>query len=188
MKKEKKQNQEVRSAEMPEKIEMSENFEARIKELEILLIEEKASKLMVMADYQNFRKRLESEKNDYRIFATKLIVTQLMQVIDDFMRAKKDIQDKLKGSKVSSEVLNSLGMINSKVEMIIAQNGFEEIPMKEGDQFNPETMEALSTVVLQPNEKSNDNKVVLIDQKGYKHTESGVIFKTAKVIIGKLQL
>ena len=74
-------------------------------------------------------------------------------------------------------------MLNEKIIFIIAQNGFEEIQIKEGEKFNPETMEALATVPV--SEKDKDGTVILIDQKGYKHIESGLVFKTAKVIIGK---
>lgn len=169
--KDKKQNDEV------------ESLNKKITELDTLLEQEKASKLMVLADFMNFKKRLENEKNDYRIFATKMIMTQLMQITDDYQRVKNDIAKKLDGNKVSEDVFKGLQMLNDKIEFIITQYGFEPISIKEGDKFNSSTMEALTTAPVK--EKDKDGTVLMIDQKGYKHIESGIIFKTAKVIIGK---
>ena len=161
-----------------------EKLEAKIKELEGQVEAEKSAKLYALADFQNFKKRLENEKNDYRIFATKMIVSQLMQITDDYARVRKDVEEKLKGNEVSKDILNSIQMLNEKIIFVITQNGFEEIKIKEGDKFDPETMEALTTVPVI--EKEKDNTVILVDQKGFKHIESGIVFKTAKVIIGKL--
>ena len=162
---------------------MKKEKQDKIKELEVIIEQEKSAKLMALADFQNYKKRLENEKNDYRVFATKLIVGQMMQIIDDFNRAQKDIEDKLKDTKVSKEVLDSLKMISDKISFMITQNGFEEIKINIGDKFNPEYMEALSIAPVK--ESMQDNTILHIDQKAYKHIESGIVFRSAKVIIGK---
>jgi molecular chaperone GrpE len=162
-----------------------ENLEARIVELEGLLAEEKNAKLLALAEFQNYRKRLENDKNDYKVFAMKLIMGQLMQVIDDFDRTSKDLDDKLKESKIKGDVKSIFKMLADKVEMIIIQNGFDEIEIKVGDKFDHNTMEALTTTPLLEEDKKKDGTVVHIDQKAFRHIESGLVFKTAKVIIGK---
>jgi len=156
----------------------------RVNELEKMLEQEKVNRLTVLAEFQNYKKRLENEKNDYRVFATKMIISQLMQILDDFGRAKKDIEEKIKDSKVQSEVLNSIKMLNEKIAFIVMQNGYEEIPAKTGDKFNPELMEAITSVEVK--DKKDEGTLIHVDQKGYKHIESGIVFRTAKVIVGKL--
>jgi len=168
---------------MSKKQKNEDELKKEIARLKSQLDEEKASKLMALADFQNFKKRLENEKNDYRIFATKLITGQLMQIKDDFERGEKDISEKLKGLPAEKDVQSSLQMLIDKIGMIILQNGYEEIEIKVGDSFNPEFMEALST--LPAKSEDENNKVVHVDQKAYKHIESGIIFKTAKVVISK---
>jgi molecular chaperone GrpE len=159
--------------------------ETKIKALEDQLAEEQNAKLLALADFQNYKKRLENEKNDYRIFATKLIMGQLMQVIDDFTRAQNDVTEKLTGNEHQEEVKNSLKMISDKIELMVTQNGFEEIEIKVGDRLDPVTMEAITSVPLSAEEKDKDGTIVHIDQKGFRHIESGLVFKTAKVIVAK---
>ena len=162
-----------------------ENSDSRIVELEKQLEDEHNTKLMVFADFQNYKKRQENEKNDYRIFATKLITGQLMQIIDDFCRASEDIREQLKDSKVNEGVLKSLQTIQDKIGFVISQNGYEEIEIKIGEKFEPTTMEAITSIPLSEADKAKDNTVIHIDQKGFRHVESGIVFKTAKVVIGK---
>ena len=178
-----KKDKEKQSNKEPELNAEVEGLKSKIAGLEKQLEEEKESKLLVLADFLNFKKRLENEKNDYRIFATKMIITQLMQVTDDYSRLKKDMEEKLKDKAELKDVINGIQMLNDKVSFIITQNGFEEIQIKDGDKFNPETMEALTTAPVK--DKKEDGTVMLVDQKGYKHIESGLVFRTAKVIIGK---
>ena len=46
-----------------------------------------AKYLRLMADFQNYRRRTEKEKNDIYAFANEKIVSELLNVIDNFERA-----------------------------------------------------------------------------------------------------
>jgi molecular chaperone GrpE len=188
--KDKKNNEEPEESELKPEVETestkkAESTDTRIAELEKQLEDEHNTKLMIFADFQNYKKRQENEKNDYRIFATKLITGQLMQIVDDFSRASEDIRDQLKECKANEGVQKSLQTILDKIGFVINQNGYEEIEIKVGDKFEPTIMEAVTSVPLSEADKAKDNTVIHIDQKGFRHVESGIVFKTAKVIIGK---
>ena len=47
-----------------------------------------AKYLRLMADFQNFKRRTEKEKNDIYAFANEKIVSELLNVIDNFERAQ----------------------------------------------------------------------------------------------------
>lgn len=145
----------------------------RCKELEEELKKERESKLIVLADLVNYRKRMDKERDELSIIANKRILLHIIDVIDDIDRAKEDKKTKDEG----------FDMIYSKLISILKDYDLEKIECKVGSDFNPELMEAVTAIHTE--EKDKKNKVVDIIGKGYKNNRSGNVFKSAKVIIGK---
>ena len=137
------------------------------------LEKERQSKLVALADLVNYRKRMEREREDLFILANKQILMQIIDIVDDFERAKTD-----KGYKDEG-----MEMILRKLTNLLLEYVLEEIECNKGIEFDPQAMEAVSA--MHTENKNEKNKVMDIIAKGYRNKRTGMIFKSAKVIIGK---
>ena len=101
-KKEKAKKSEDVKAEMPETDEKAENTECTekcddVNPLEKELGETKEQLLRVTAEYANFRKRSEKEKQDSYVFAKSDTIKELLPVIDNLERALQSEQQDFDG-------------------------------------------------------------------------------------------
>ncbi len=111
----------------------------------------------LMADFQNFRKRTEKEKADVYSFANEKIMTDLLQVIDNFERALgSDCQDQA--------YAEGMQMIFKQLTDILKNSGLEEIEAV-GHDFDPNFHHA---VLTDSNPDFDSGKVTEVLQKGYK--------------------
>ena len=141
---------------------------------------EKEARLSVMADYMNFRKRVEKDKEELHIMANKRMLEQIIELVDDFDRAVHMEADKI---DVENDFYKGIMIIHKKMTDLLASYGLSEIEIKEGDNLDPMTMQAVAMAPV--TEKDKVNKVIHIAGKGFIDKSSGKVFKTAKVIIGK---
>jgi len=148
-------------------------------ELQSQIVAEKESRLRVMADFQNYRRRMETQRVELGNAANKIMLNSFLEVIDDLNRAKQMHADD------KDELLKGYELIFAKLKSLASEFGLEEIIIKEGDKFDPAFMEALSSTKTE--EKEKDNTVVHVDAKAYKNKAGGEVLRTAKVIIAKYQ-
>lgn len=134
---------------------------------------EKERVLKNLADFLNYKKRIEKEKEELSLYANQIILNHITDIIDDFNRA-------LNEDELSKE---GIGVIYNKMVSLLNQYDLEEIKCAKGDKFNPETMEAVTAIHTQ-NEKEK-NTVMDILSKGYFNNKNKKIYKTVKVITGK---
>ena len=111
----------------------------------------------LMADFQNFRKRrTEKEKADVYAFANEKLVTELLQVLDNFERAiDNECQDKA--------YAEGMKMIFKQFSDILAKSGLKEIEAV-GQDFDPNFHHA---VLQDNNDEFDSGKVTEVLQKGY---------------------
>ena len=111
----------------------------------------------LMADFQNFKKRTEKEKADVYSFANEKIMTDLLQVIDNFERAL--------GSECQDQAYaEGMQMIFKQFTDILKNSGLEEIEAV-GHDFDPNFHHA---VLTDSNPDFDSGKVTEVLQKGYK--------------------
>ncbi len=111
----------------------------------------------LMADFQNFKKRTEKEKADVYSFANEKIMTDLLQVIDNFERAL--------GSECQDQAYaEGMQMIFKQFTDILKGAGLEEIEAV-GHDFDPNFHHA---VLTDSNPDFDSGKVTEVLQKGYK--------------------
>lgn len=111
----------------------------------------------LMADFQNFRKRTEKEKADVYSFANERIMTDLLQVMDNFERAL--------GSECQDQAYaEGMQMIFKQFTDILKNSGLEEIEAV-GHDFDPNFHHA---VLTDSNPDFDSGKVTEVLQKGYK--------------------
>jgi molecular chaperone GrpE len=120
-----------------------------------------------MADFQNYKRRQESERSEMFKMANESLFKKLLPALDNFQRAKSEIdQETQKGVLMSIEIL----------ENAVKEFGLESLNPELGSEFKPEEQEAL----LQADGK--ENTVVEVLETGYKLGNK--VLRNAKVKVG----
>ncbi len=120
--------------------------------------EDESQKYMrLMAEFQNFKKRTEKEKQDIYAFANEKIVVELLNVIDNFERA-------LQHSCSDEKFTEGMKSVFKMLKEILDKNGLEEIEAL-GKDFDPNFHNAVMTGESSDYESG---KVMEVMQKGYK--------------------
>ena len=140
-----------------------------------LLEEEKSRRLQLMADFENFKKRMEQERATFGAIANMGLIQQILEIHDDLQLAISDANlDK-------DSAIESIKTAQDKIKGAAKLAGVEAVEIKIGDDFDSSKMEAITTV---PDEK-NKNKVVAVISSAYKYVGKDGIIKAAKVVVGK---
>ena len=155
----------------------SENLEERLEAAEKKAQEEHDRLLRVMADFENYKKRMEREMNDYRKFANESLVREILPIIDSLEKA-------LEVSNHQDE--RSLGSLREGVAMTLKGllNGLEKfgvIPIESVEEpFDPNFHQA---VMQEESAEHSGNTVVQELQKGYMIGDR--LLRPAMVVVSK---
>lgn len=141
------------------------------KEIESL----KMTNLQLIADFQNYRNRIENEKEIFGTLATLDLSKEILEIYDDLNFAINDDNLDFENS------LSSLKTAQEKIINSLKNTGIEMVEVKVGDLFDKEKMEAISTVA---NEELK-GKVVTVLSSAFKFRSRDSLIRHAKVIIGK---
>ena len=148
------------TAEEAEKEEASMEDEAKKAEEEAKKAEEAESEryMRLMAEFQNFKRRVAREKSDIHAYANEKIVGDLLPVLDNFERALDteggDLEAYAKGMQ----------LIFEQLKKALENAGLEEIKAMD-ETFDPNVHNAVMTENLEDKE---DGTVTNVLQKGYK--------------------
>jgi molecular chaperone GrpE len=132
--------------------------------------------LRLQADFDNTRKRLEREKQEFLRFANEGLIINLLNVIDDLERSLELAQEKHQDLPA---FLKGIEMILAHLYDLLKEHGLSPIEAK-GELFNPNYHEALLKVET---EDFPEDTVVEELQKGY--LLNGRVVRTAKVKVAK---
>ena len=123
--------------------------------------------LRLMADFQNYKKRVEKEKRDLYSYANENIMNDLLTVMDNFERAlEHDADENFK---------EGIEMIFKQLSDVLEKDGLAEIPAL-GEEFDPNVH---SAVMTEETEDYESGKVSGVMQKGY--TLNGKVIRPAMV-------
>jgi len=144
-----------------------------------VLIKEKDEKIneltdryqRLMAEYDNFKKRTQKEKEAIYADSVKDTVAELLPVIDNLLRAIDSFADK------ESNECKGVAMVLKQTEDIFTKIGVSEIKAV-GEEFNPELHNAVMHV---EDETVADNTVVEEFQKGYVYKDKVIRYSMVKV-------
>jgi len=167
-----------------EKNEKKEAKTVSIPETEYLSLKEEAEKageyknqiLRLHADFENIRKRLEKDKQDFIKFANESIILELLNVLDDLERTISLAESKHQDLPV---FLKGVEMILAHLYELLKENGVKPIEA-EGKIFDPNFHEALMQV---DDDQLPEHTVVEEMQKGYFLNER--VVRTSKVKVSK---
>jgi molecular chaperone GrpE len=126
------------------------------------------------ADFQNYKRRVEQEREEIARLSNAAMIINLLPLMDDLERALDSVDTRLAGMTW----LDGLRLIHRKFQALLEMNAVTEIEA-DGQDFDPNVHEA---VTFGPGE---ENKVIAVVQKGYRL--GGRVLRPAMVVVGKKQ-
>ena len=129
--------------------------------------------LRLMADFQNYKRRVEKEKKDLYSYANEKIMSDLLEVLDNFERALD--QDVAAAADGGAGFKEGMEMIFKQLNDVLKKEGLEEITAL-GEDFDPNLHNAVMT---EETEEYESGKVSGVMQKGY--TLKGKVIRPSMV-------
>ena len=124
-------------------------------------IEELTNRLLrLQADFENFRRRTATEKEQLSSFVTAGVVGKFLKVLDNFERAEASAA---KATDMEG-VITGMQMIRRQFEAAFTELKVEEIPAQD-QKFDPQFHEA---VMRGHNPELEDEVIDMVFEKGYK--------------------
>ena len=156
-------NEEIKENDAPEV--SAEETEANVDNSDFDKLKEDFDKLnnqylRLAADFDNYRKRQEAERENLLKFGTENALKKLIEVLDNFERGQKSLENVDDCQKVKE----SFGLVHKQVIDTLNKLGMEEIKA-EGEEFDPNFHEA---VMRTPTADYPENTIINELQKGYK--------------------
>ncbi len=131
-----------------------------------------ASWQRAQADFINFKRRTEQERNETVKLATATLMLNLLPVLDDLERALENVSGKLAGLTW----VDGIALIYRKLQAILEGHGLSEIKAL-GEPFDPNLHEAVL------HGEGEEGKVIEELQKGYKLHDR--VLRPTMVKVGK---
>lgn len=157
--------QELQEEAAQEQIEQESQEETPLENEEVSEYKEKFEELnnkyiRLAADFDNFRKRTQAEKEELSKYTTAEVLKKLTGVLDTFDRA----QEHLKNVENCQTVKESYELAFKQLIEALKKLGLTEIEAL-GKDFNPQEHEAITQV---PTDEYAPDTVAMVAQKGYK--------------------
>jgi len=141
---------------MSDKVQKNTNLEEEINDL-------KNKWKKALADYDNLRKRIEKEREDFVKFSSARLLDKLLPILDTL----ENCQGRLEGK--------GLRLLLEQFKGVLMSEGVKEIEA-EGKNFDPLKMDAIEVG------QGEKNKVLKVIMKGYEL--NGKVLRPAKVKVG----
>ena len=116
----------------------------------------------VQAEFENYKKRVEKEKQEFIKLSNALLIKQLLDVLDEMETTSKHVKDK------------GLEMVYENFIKVLKSQGLEEMKY---EKFDPLKHEAIKQA------EGQEGKIIEVVKKGY--MINGVVLRHALVIVGK---
>ena len=127
--------------------------------------------LRLVAEFENYKKRTNKEKEDFAKYAKENIINSILPIIDDFERANHtDKQD-----------VDGYILIGQKIIDILSKHKLQKMKLAKNEIFDLEKHEAISSIPVK--EKTKKGKIIEEVESGYMLSDK--IIRYPKVIIGK---
>ncbi|OGC04687.1 nucleotide exchange factor GrpE [candidate division WOR-1 bacterium RIFOXYA12_FULL_43_27] len=169
-----------------EKIEKKEiNIEELQKKSEHIELDETKNRLLrALADFENYKKRVQNEKEALAKFANETLILDMLPILDNFGRALAEAEKQ--GGPASplaqqgghEEIIKGLLLVEKQMEDALKKFGVCEVEA-EGKMFDPHFHEAIQKI----ESDKPENTIIEVMQKGY--TLNGRLIRPAMVIISK---
>lgn len=152
-----------------------EDVSAEVEELRAELDSLNDRHLRLAAEFDNYRKRNERDRQTWAARLQADLVGSMVEVLDDLERVTDT------GEQATADtVLEGVELVQKKFRTVLENAGLEPLDA-EGEAFDPETMEALMTVPTA--DESLDDHVADVFQKGYRFRDT--LLRPARVRVHK---
>lgn len=157
----------------PEAEELKEEIEDEIEEIEAEAVDEDGNPEEIpspdqsneylekyqrlLADFNNYKRREEKAKAEFKSYATGSLIEKLLPVLDNFDRALKDCDE-------DDPFVQGIIMTRNEFWKILENEGLSEIP-SDNEPFDPNFHQAFMT---EESDEVEENHIIETFQKGYK--------------------
>ena len=118
------------------------------------------------AEYDNYRKRTQKEKDNLYADAVATVTKEFLTVIDNLDRATEGAK---KSDEASLEkVIQGMELVDRQAKDTLAKIGVEEIPAERGTKFDPNLHDAMMHV---DDEELGEQEIAMVFAKGYKYKD-----------------
>ena len=118
------------------------------------------------AEYDNYRKRTQKEKDNLYADAVATVTKEFLTVIDNLDRATEGVK---KSDEASLEkVIQGMELVDRQAKDTLAKIGVEEIPAERGTKFDPNLHDAMMHV---DDEELGEQEIAMVFAKGYKYKD-----------------
>ena len=150
-----------------DKKEKAEELEKKIEELTNDLIRTRA-------DFENYRKRVESEKEQAKVVAKSAIISKLLPIIDDIELAILYAPENLK----DNPWVKGVNKLSLKLETSLSNLGVKAIDAKNNTTFDPKLHDAISM-----DDSSEGEEEIILEElrKGYLYNDAVIRPSMVKV-------
>ena len=150
-----------------DKKEKAEELEKKIEELTNDLIRTRA-------DFENYRKRVESEKEQVKVVAKSAIISKLLPIIDDIELAISYAPENLK----DNPWVKGVNKLSLKLETSLSNLGVKAIDAKNNTTFDPKLHDAISM-----DDSSEGEEEIILEElrKGYLYNDAVIRPSMVKV-------
>jgi molecular chaperone GrpE len=121
----------------------------------------------LQADFDNYRKRTKRENEEYKVFATADLMSELLGIVDDLDRALEHADGK-------NDFVTGVKGIRQNLMKILESKGLKEIATD--GKFDPNFHEALCV-----EEGDTDGNIAQVFQKGYRIGDKVLRYSKVKV-------
>ncbi len=135
--------------------------------------------LRLAAEFNNFRRRVESEALGTWSRAQANLIERFLEVLDDLQRVSA--LDPADEKVTVQSIVEGIDLVERKFARVLDDAGTVSIDPAPGDAFDPETMEAMMRVPT--DDEAQDDAVAQVFQKGY--AVDGTLVRAARVSVYK---
>ena len=161
--------------------EVQERAEDKIAALEATIAELKAEAAKnvdgwrrAQASFENYRKRTEVEKKNWRNTANAALLMRLLPLVDDFDRAFSNIPAEFEGNKW----LDGIQLVKKKLHNLLEVEQVKAIEVEPGQEFDPNYHEAIHAQAF---EGFEEDQIISVVQRGYLQGER--VLRPARVVV-----
>lgn len=123
------------------------------------------------AEFDNFRKRTDRERQSSAALAARDLVTELLPVMDSLERAVASVEGQPEG------VTAGVGMVRQQLESVLRGRGVAAIDAM-GEPFDPNVHEAILSM---PSADHGEGTVIEVVQRGYRLNDA--VLRPARVVV-----
>ncbi|NOZ76116.1 MAG: nucleotide exchange factor GrpE [Euryarchaeota archaeon] len=128
----------------------------------------------LQADFENYRKQVEKEREELARFATEPLVRELIEVLENLERAVASARKTRK-----KDLVKGIELIYARLKEILEKEGLEPIPAL-GEKCDPYKHEVL---LCETRQDCREDEIIEELQRGY--TLRGKVIRYAKVKVAK---